>query len=186
MMLPAGRVALISVLKLALPVASVVSVRLPSSVWPSPLPDGSAAVLLKNSIRCWVFAAAFKVPVKRICVADTICAEPSTGKFCSSLPPLSASPPSLAVTPTAAALLRKSMPRPALSEMLLLTTVLWMPDSTVTPSPPLSAILLALLLLPPTSRSFTCAPLPPITMPLPVLCAMVLASTRSSSAPFWN
>ena len=71
-------------------------------------------MLAKNSMRNCVLAVEFNVPVMVTC-APVVVAELSTGKFCRSFAPVSASLLSLAVTP----LVPRSIPSPALPEMLL-------------------------------------------------------------------
>ena len=119
--LPAETVAVNVVLKLALPLPSVVTLTKPRYVWPSPWPVPSWAVLLKNSMRNWLLAVLFNEPTMVTWVLDTTWAEVSTGKFCRLLAPVSPSPASLAVTPFAP----RSIPsRPLLA---IEFCVRWMP-----------------------------------------------------------
>ena len=76
--LPAGSAK--ALLKLALPLASVVALTAPRKVWPSPKPEGSQLGLEKNSILNVVLAWLFRVPCTVLVPSALVTV--STGKFC--------------------------------------------------------------------------------------------------------
>ena len=98
--------------KLAPPLSSVVTVVEPSGVWPSPKPEGSQAVLEKNSSSNCVLGVLSSVPWMVVPLSELV-AELGTGKFCKSFGPESASPGSFGVTPSGP----RSIPRPPLEKM---------------------------------------------------------------------
>ena len=92
----------------------------------------------KSSITTACGLAVEIVPVIVTCALG-LTADVSTGKFCRSFGPVSESPASLSVTP----LPPRSIPSPAFAEMLLRLILSCVPSATVTPSPPLKAIVFA-------------------------------------------
>jgi hypothetical protein len=88
--------------KLPLPVPSVTTfegVACPRNVCPSPFPEGSHAVFEKNCRKKDVLGVLFSVPWIVVNPAPGVTAV-ITGKFCSPLGPVSASPASFGVTPS--------------------------------------------------------------------------------------
>src|SRR5262249_37158636 len=95
---PVGMVNGSVVVKEALPAASVVTAVEQAYAWPSPKPDGSAAMLAKKSSVKVVFGVLLSVP-RTVAPVKVLTAALRTGKFCRLFGPASASPASLTVTP---------------------------------------------------------------------------------------
>src|ERR1041385_2255807 len=93
---PAGTAPASFATKLALQLASVVTLFVPRKIWPSPLVESSQAGFAKNCKVKVVFALLLSVPRMPTPFAVTACVR--TGKFCNMFAPVSASQLSLGVT----------------------------------------------------------------------------------------
>ena len=166
---PTGRLTpLSSAAKLTLPVPSVRTFTKPKNTAASPWPDALPVAELKNSMRKSRLAALFRLP-RTVVLPPTLLAPCSTGKFCKSLAPASASPTSLALTPSNP----RSMPRPALLKIRLPTMALPVLVDEYTSTP--LWLLLAMTLPSP-------ADVPPMRLPLTVVAMPTLAHTLPKAA----